>query len=151
MNISKVENRGLDNDLFQLIVYSFGDHNCQRAMGINLMYLGKGIAGMQMYPKSIYSTPGSRVHGGIIATLADYIMGAAVTTLNGSIYRTIEMNLNYFKPVFEEKELVGEGRVIYPGNTTAVVEGNIFNHQGILVAKSRGTFIKDTKSKFRGN
>jgi len=145
MNKIEAENRGLDKDMFDLICNLWDIQTCHQTMGLKITYLGIGVAGMKKSPNSKFSTEGGRVHGGVIATLADTVMGAAASTINGQVYRTVDMNINYFAPAFEENELTAEGCVIHPGNTVAVVEGSLFNNDGKLIAKSRGTFIKDTK------
>lgn len=146
MNKMEVVNRGLNQSTFDVIWHSFDISNCYNTLDIKLTYLGKGIAGMTMSPDPKFSTQGGRVHGGLIATMADSVMGAAAITLSGIVYRTVEFNLNYLAPVFEETELIAEGRVIHPGNTVAVVTSSIYNNRGQLLAESRGTFIKDNKT-----
>lgn len=145
MNITEAENRGLDKDIFDHIRNKWDSQACHQTMGIKITYLGTGVAGIKKNPNTNFSTDGGRVHGGVIATLADTVMGVAAATINGQVYRTVDMNINYFAPAFEENELTAEGCVIHPGNTVAVVEGTLFNNEGKLIAKSRGTFIRDTK------
>ncbi|MEN6461208.1 MAG: PaaI family thioesterase [Syntrophomonas sp.] len=147
MNQSEVENRGLDKDIFDIVRNIYINQRCHQTMGFKLTYLGNGVAGMEMVPDPIFSTRGGRVHGGTIASLADTVMGAAAATIGyGQIYRTVEMKLNYLAPVFEEAVLTAEGRVVHPGKSLAVVEANLFNNEGKLVARSMGTFFSDTKS-----
>lgn len=145
MQTYEVENKGLDQSIFHYVSTRYTAAVCHQTMGFILTYLGKGIAGMKMYPAPMFSTKGGRVHGGIIATLADTVMSAAAATTNGNIYRTVDISLNYFAPVFEVVELRADGYVVHPGNTIAVVEASLYNNEGKLIAKSRGTFIRDKK------
>lgn len=144
MNHEKCENRGLDQAIFNLVRDAYEGQTCHRTMGLSVAYLGTGIAGIKMIPAPQYSTGGGRVHGGMIATLMDVGMGAAAATL-GHLYRTLEMSLNYLAPAYEEIELTAHGKVIHPGNTVAVVECSLFNEEGKLVAKSKGTYFRDNK------
>ncbi len=137
----EAENRELEKEIFELVRQVYDNQQCHQTLGFGITYLGKGVAGMKMYPDPVYSTRGGRVHGGIIATLADTVMGAAAATL-GQIYRTAELKINYVLPVFEELELVAEARVVHPGKTLAVVEANLFNSEGKLVSKSLGTYFR---------
>ncbi len=148
MNKDEIENRGLDEAVFKFIVDRYTEANCHQTLGFQFIYLGRGQAGMKISPQPEYSTPGGRVHGGMIALLADTVMGAAAVSLDGQVYRTVDLNINYMAPAFEQRELRGEALVIHPGNTIRVVESSLFNDQGKLVAKSRGTFIRDLKHKF---
>lgn len=114
MSIAIAENRGIDEDIFNKIITVYSRQPCHQTIGLVITYLGKGTAGMKIVPELQFTTEGGRVHGGIIATLADIVMGAAVTT-NGLIYRTAEMKINYLVPVFEEVELIAEAKVVHPG------------------------------------
>lgn len=145
MHKSEVENKGIAKGIFDVIC-SIQEHSpIFRTLGFKFMYLGEGAAGLKMHLDPEYSSYAGRVNGGIIAALADNVMGMAGLTL-GHIARTVDMNLNYFTPVFEETELIAEGYVINAGQTLIVIEADLFNNQGKLVAKSRGTYIRDKKS-----
>ncbi len=145
MNGEATENRGLRKSIFEHMLKVGEAIVFNETMELKLSYLGKGLAGMKMIPKPEYSTPGGRVHGGIISALADSVMGAAASTIDGKPYRTVEMNLNYIGPAFEKKEITAEGRVTHPGRTIRVIECSLFDHERKLIAQGRGTFIRDTK------
>lgn len=142
MNQLEIENRGIDQNIFDVILDRYSEMPCYQTMGIKLTYLAQEAAGMKMVPNSILSSLGGRVHGGVIATLADAVMGAAGGTM-GYIYRTAEMKLNYIAPVFDDQELTAEARVIHPGKTIAVIEGTISAQGGKMIAKCLGTFFRD--------
>ncbi len=146
MNNTEVENRGIDKSIFDVIC-SIQEHSPMfRTLGFKFVYLGEGVAGMKMCPAPEYSSLAGRVNGGIIAALADNVMGMAGMTL-GQVARTVEMSLNYFAPIFEENELLAEACVINAGKTLIVSEASLFNNEGKLVAKSKGTFIRDVKTR----
>lgn len=145
-NPNKAENRGIDADLFDLCCTRFLENPSLKTMGIHLVYLAPGSAGMKMTAAAGYTTVKNRLHGGIIATLADTVMGWSVVTLGHIGNVTLDMNLNYFAPVFEGTELTAEAVVIHSGRSTTVAEASLYNDQGKLVAKSRGTFFATTGS-----
>lgn len=149
MDKTEVENRGLDPEFFDAMCSGYNKEPFSQSLGLELVYLGKGVAGLKTSPEPKYSTRGRRVHGGIIATVADTVMGLASTTL-GYYYRTVDINLNYLAPAFDETELTAEGYVLQAGKTIAVVESDLFNNEGKLIAKGRGTFIVDNKSTIYG-
>lgn len=140
MNKTEAENKGIDEKWFYTLCQHFKESPSLQTMGIELIYLGKGIAGIKMSAERGYTTVNGRLHGGIIATLADTVMGWAIISL-GNPTVTVDMRLNYFAPVFEGTELTAEGYVIHAGKTTAVAEASLFNNKGKLVAKSMGTFF----------
>jgi uncharacterized domain 1 len=145
MNQKKAENRGLEPDLFNYVLDLYDGQKCHQTMHFKITYLGKLVAGMKKGENLEFSTQGGRAHGGIIATLADTAMSAATNTIDGTVYRTLEMNINYLAPAYEDSELIAEAYVIYPGQKIAVVESKLFDREGTPIAKSRGTYIKDTK------
>jgi len=145
VNRIEVENRGLDEKIFTAICGMQDWSPLFKALGLRFTYLGEGVAGISMYPSPIYSSHPGRVNGGIIAVLADNVMGMAAITL-GNIVRSVEINMNYLAPVFDEKMLTGEGYVISAGRSIIVAEANLSNDQGKLAAKSRGTFIVERNS-----
>ncbi|AMO21721.1 PaaI family thioesterase [Ramlibacter solisilvae] len=80
------------------------------------------------------------VHGGVMFTLADTVMGAALyrTLAEGEICATIEIKIGYFKPVFEGT-LVCEAVVLNKGKSIASLEATIQAGDD-LVSKASGTF-----------
>ncbi len=145
MHCYKAENRGLDQEIFELLCDQYHRQPCHQAMGFEVTYLGKGIAGLRMVTDLRYTTKGERVHGGAIASIADTVMSLAASTC-GHIYRTAEMKLNYIAPVYARTELNAEARVVHPGKTLAVVEAEFHNSEGKLIGKSMGTFFRDPRT-----
>jgi acyl-CoA thioesterase len=80
------------------------------------------------------------VHGGVMFTLADSLMGAALYKQleDGEICATVEIKIGYFKPVFEGT-LECEAVLINKGKSIASLEATIMN-EGKLVSKCSGTF-----------
>ncbi len=148
MNRLGAENRGIDEKFFFDLCNIFVNIPTLQTFGINLLYLGQGTVGLKMMANREYTTINGRLHGGIIATLADTAMGWAILSL-GINSVTLDMSLNYFAPVFQETEIIAEGRVVHAGKTTAVAEASLFN-RGKLVAKSNGTFYLRPNNNERG-
>jgi len=80
------------------------------------------------------------VHGGVLFTLADTAMGAALhqTLEEGQLCATIETKIAYFKPVFEG-EVVCHGQILHQGKSVASTEASLFVDD-VLVAKATGSF-----------
>jgi len=137
--MTEIENKGIDDDFFNFLVRQWDSAPIHQTLDINLIYLGQGAAGLKMSAGREFTTVKGRLHGGIIATLADTAMGWAIITL-GRTCVTVDMYMNYFAPCFEENDLIAEGTVIHSGKRTVVAEAALFNAKGEVVAKSRGTF-----------
>jgi acyl-CoA thioesterase len=149
MNNTRVENRGLKENLFHEIssivkrVPSYPD------LGINAIYLSPGMSSLEVVvarPEAGNSL--GDIHGGIIAAIADAAMGLTAYALNFRLV-TLELNINYLAPVKLGERLTAEGRAIHTGRKTVVAEAGLYNSGKKLVAKSRGTlFITDTIIKY---
>lgn len=81
-----------------------------------------------------------RVHGGVAFTLADTGMGAALyTTLEpGELCATIEIKINYFKPILGGR-LVCLSEIVNKGRRVANMESAVYVDD-VLVAKANGSF-----------
>ena len=80
------------------------------------------------------------VHGGVLYSLADTGMGAALYPLlsKGELCATIEIKINYYAPVFSG-EITCTSRVIYKGKSVANLESDILADNK-LVAKANGNY-----------
>ncbi len=89
-------------------------------------------------------------HGGVVSALMDSILGVCALSLvceEGKIVSTIEMKLNFLVPVKLNDYLVGKSNLLTKGNRIIITEGEIFNQNGILVAKGMGTYNSYPKEK----
>jgi len=81
------------------------------------------------------------VHGGIISTILDEIMSRTAVYQLKVFIMTKSITIDFIKPVYVEKEIVAEGKVLEKVNRTkARIEGFLYNDQGDLCAKSTGLF-----------
>src|SRR5438309_873179 len=86
--------------------------------------------------------PMGTVHGGILCDIADVGMGSAFasTLAPGESFTTIELKINFFRPV-RETLLRAESHVVQRGRTVGYVECEIFDEANKLIAKSNSTCI----------
>ncbi|MEN6319482.1 MAG: PaaI family thioesterase [Syntrophaceae bacterium] len=81
------------------------------------------------------------VHGGIISTILDEVMGRSVIYKMKHFAMTKSMAVDFLKPVYVDTELKAEGRVLEIKNEREVLaEGLLFNKAGVTCAKARGLF-----------
>ena len=80
------------------------------------------------------------VHGGVVSTLDDTSMGAALypTPGPGEGCATIEIKINFFKPVIGGAIVCAAG-VVSEGRNVANLEACVYVGE-VLVAKANGTF-----------
>ena len=87
-----------------------------------------------------YTGPPGHCHGGIIATILDEAMGK-VNKLRSVVAMTVEMTVNYLKPVPLNKPLRVESREVSVKGRRHMNMAEILNQQGEVLARGRGLFI----------
>ncbi|MDE1145509.1 MAG: PaaI family thioesterase [Azospirillaceae bacterium] len=113
-------------------------------LGFAPVEVDRGLAVFAGIPRHAYYNPIGSVHGGWIATLLDTCMACAIqTTLTGGRgYTTLELKINYIRPVTEATGPVrAEGRIIHGGSRTATAEGHLLDGQGRLLAHGTTTCL----------
>lgn len=108
---------------------------------------GLAILEFRIVPKFV-NTQGI-ASGGILASFCDSVMGMACRTL-GHHVTTLEINMNYIRPISVESRILGVGKVLREGTRTVVVECEFFNERTELVVKGRASFYILQKDK-KGN
>jgi uncharacterized protein (TIGR00369 family) len=96
-------------------------------LGFAIDRVDEGNVVFSMDPRDEHTNPLGTVHGGIITTLLDSAMGCAVhTTLPpGVMYTTLELKVNFLRPVFGGgPRLLAEGTVLHRGGTAVLEEGS---------------------------
>ena len=113
-------------------------------MNFSLTDLSEGYAVFVAEPDEYHYNPLGTVHGGLAATLLDSAMGCAVhsTLPAGAGYTTLEIKVNYIRPMTSETKLVRcEANVIHVGGRTATAEGRVLDEDGKLYAHGTTTCI----------
>ena len=113
-----------------------------KLIGYQIKEVDYGFAAFELHPGEHLYNPFATVHGGILSTLLDTTMTAAVlTTLQQNITcSTVEIKVNFIKPVSAESKLVRcEARIIHVGRKLATVEGRIKGENDELYAHGVST------------
>jgi len=100
---------------------------------------GRSVCSIETAEKLL--NPHKVVHGGVLYSLADTGMGAALSSLldDGESCSTIEVKITYFRPVSTGK-ITCNSKVIHRGRKIASLESEIFENEN-LVAKASGSFF----------
>jgi uncharacterized protein (TIGR00369 family) len=113
-------------------------------VGISLAEVDAGRVVMNLTPAEYHYNPLGTMHGGILATLLDSVMGCAVhTTLpKGRGYTSLEIKVNYVRAVTNASgELTAEGKIVHGGNRSAVAEARVIDAKGRLCATASTTCL----------
>jgi uncharacterized protein (TIGR00369 family) len=102
---------------------------------------GRAVLRMEAGPR--HANPMGTLHGGVLCDLGDAAMGYAFasTLEDGESFTTLELSVNYLKPVWEG-ELVATGEVVKDGRTVGLVECDVRDADGSLVARLKSTCLK---------
>jgi uncharacterized protein (TIGR00369 family) len=109
-------------------------------IGMRPLSVGEGESVFEMKADRRHHNPMGTVHGGILCDLSDAAMGYAfATTLGpGESFTTLELKINFLRPVYDEK-LTAKAKVAHRGKTVGLVECDILNEGGKLVARASST------------
>ena len=111
-------------------------------MGFRLVEASEGYAVVTVEPNERHYNGLGIAHGGLVATLLDSATGCAINTMMpaGRIFTTLEMKVNYVRPIRGEVGLVRcEARVIHAGGRVSTAEGRVLGADGKLYAHGTAT------------
>ncbi|NLW25348.1 MAG: PaaI family thioesterase [Clostridia bacterium] len=131
-----------ENELNRLKSYLteiYSTNILEKFLDVKIVEISEGKAVYQMKIKPEHSNMFGIAHGGILASIADIIMGIPCFTLGKSVV-TIDMNINFIKSVPLGTTITGIGQVTGNGNKIMRTIGKIFNEENQLVAQSQGSY-----------
>jgi len=111
-----------------------------KLIGFELVSIEKGKAVMTLQTDERHWNPMGTLHGGVICDIADAAVGIAYASLldDGESFTTLELKINFLKTV--RKELLrAEASVVRAGRTVGMVECNVTDSKGNLVARASST------------
>jgi uncharacterized protein (TIGR00369 family) len=116
-------------------------------IGMTMESIGNGTAVMTMEASGRHANPMGTLHGGILCDLADGAMGMAWASelAEGETFTTLELKINFLKPVWNSK-LRANARVVRRGATVGLVECDVLDDKDHLVAR-----VSSTVMTLRGN
>jgi uncharacterized protein (TIGR00369 family) len=108
--------------------------------GVAMVSIEPGRAVFELDAGVRHHNPMGTVHGGIFCDIADAAMGVAYASRlePGESFTTLELKINFLKPI-QSGKLRAEGRVVKAGRTTGLVECDVFDAAGSLVARASST------------
>lgn len=109
-------------------------------VGIELVDKAPGRSRWTLDLQPVHMNTHGVIHGGVLFTLADTAMGAALfgALQPGEICATINVKINYFKPVFGG-QVVCLSEVVNQGKSVAHLDASLYVDD-VLVARANGDF-----------
>jgi uncharacterized protein (TIGR00369 family) len=109
-------------------------------IGFDLISVKPGEAVVELDINESHANPMGTAHGGVLCDIADAAMGIAYSANldEGETFTTLELKINFLKPIWKAR-LRATGRVIKQGRTVGLVECDVTDESGSLVAHATST------------
>jgi len=120
-----------------LKISPFGKH-----LGVEVVEVGDGRARIRLPFRAELTNPAGKLHGGVIATLADSAMAMAVGSVLGvpGRHSTVKLEIKYKAPV-TAGEIIAEATVVQRKPTVFLGEAVVRDGNDQVVAKATATFM----------
>ena len=111
-----------------------------KLIGFELVFIKPGNAVIELQTTEAHQNPMGTLHGGILCDIADAAMGIAyASNINdGESFTTLELKINFLKPVWNAR-LRATGRVVKQGRSVGMVECDVTDEAGSLIARATST------------
>jgi uncharacterized protein (TIGR00369 family) len=106
-------------------------------LGGTLLRLVEGEVAASYTVRPEMTNPSGILHGGIMATMLDELMGFTVFVLDDeSFYASINLSIDFLASARIGEEVIGATRVIRRGRRVVNVEGTLSRPDGTLIARA---------------
>jgi len=111
-----------------------------KLIGFDLVSVEPGEAVVEFQATGAHANPMGTLHGGVLCDIADAAMGIAYSSnlAEGESFTTLELKINFLKPIWKAR-LRALARVVKQGRTVGLVECDITDEKGSLVARTTST------------
>jgi acyl-CoA thioesterase len=127
----------------EVVIRLFNADLCQKQLGIRATGVNKERATAVMELKEWHMNFEKTIHGGMLFSLLDSIMGMAVFPHLNKDERilAIDLKINYLlAATLKMKQLSCEANLVSRTRRLAVAEGEIYDPKGRILTKALGTF-----------
>jgi uncharacterized protein (TIGR00369 family) len=113
-----------------------------KLIGFDLISAKRGEAVVEFEATEAHANPMGTLHGGVLCDIADAAMGIAYSANLGEdeSFTTLELKINFLKPIWKAR-LRAVGRVLKQGRTVGLVECDVTDEKGSLVAHATSTCL----------
>jgi uncharacterized protein (TIGR00369 family) len=115
-----------------------------KLMDFSIEEVGEGRVVFGCVPDESHYNPIGMVHGGLVCTLADTVLGCSVHSLleAGVAYTSIDLNVSYLRPVYADgSKLRAIGTVTKMGRRVAFATAEILDAKDRVVATASGSVL----------
>ncbi len=128
------------HDLYRERLTATGPWGLAASLGMSIDHFEPGFARVSMTVDAAHHNPVGTLHGGVYCDLADMAMGIAFFSSLGDeeAMTTLELKINYLRPV-SRGPIAAEARLVSKGRTTGLVECDVRDEGGRLLARASST------------
>lgn len=136
------------HDLYRERLNATGPWGLAASLGMAIEHFEPGFARVSMTVAAAHHNPVGTLHGGVYCDLADMAMGIAFFSGLGEdeAMTTIELKINYLRPVVAGP-IAAEARVVSRGRSTGLIECDVRDEAGRLLARASSTCFVLTAEK----
>ena len=109
------------------------DSGYAKHLGLKVIKVSEGTAKISMELKAELANPSGAPHGGAILSLADHTCGTAAMTLGPCVGG--QFSVNFIASPNMGENIVAEAKVIHNGRRTRIIEVEVKEGEGRLVAE----------------
>jgi uncharacterized protein (TIGR00369 family) len=111
-------------------------------LNFRLTHIEEGRARIEIDADDRLANPMGTLHGGVLCDIADAAMGMAYasTLEDGESFTTLELKINFLRPVWRSK-LTADGTLVQRGKTVGLAECSVTDEKGRLVARATSTCL----------
>lgn len=113
-----------------------------KLIGMRMVEMGPDYAVFEMEADRRHTNPMGTLHGGVLCDIADGAMGMAWASElgEGETFTTLELKINFLKPVWESR-LRAAARVVRRGKTIGLVQCDVRDEKNDVVAFATSTVM----------
>ncbi|MGD0400522.1 MAG: PaaI family thioesterase [Syntrophobacteraceae bacterium] len=138
--MSERSNLNLPNQIQAMLDGSLPPPPIAKLIGFKLVSIGSGKAVIEFEATERHANPMGTLHGGVLCDVGDAAMGMAYASMlnDGETFTTLELKINFLKPVWRAK-LRAEAGVVEAGKVVGLVMCDVFDEKERLVARASCT------------
>ncbi|MCY3413370.1 MAG: PaaI family thioesterase [Candidatus Heimdallarchaeota archaeon] len=122
-----------------------GPSNTGKWLAGKLLHVERGNLQVEYIVNENMLNPAKLLHGGIIATMLDEIIGATVYSLGmNTFFTTINITVDFFKPALLGDKLIAKTGVVKEGKTIIHMKGELYKGDN-LIATAHSNLIDTGK------
>lgn len=123
----------------------------QHPRGLRLRFFtcGDGVARVEFTPEDSLTGYEEIVHGGVVATMFDELLGWSVGLKTNQLFLTGELTVRYLRPVLSNHIYLGSAQPVEDKKRYWIAEGELKDEDDVVYARASGKYFSVGEEKTR--